>query len=43
MCVIQNAEAYLIMQFLEEVYFVLEGFHLPLQVQSGKGSIVHIL
>lgn len=31
------------MQLLEEVDFLLEGLYLPLQVQSGKGSIVYIL
>lgn len=36
-------ETYLFMQLLEEVYFLLKWFHLSLQVQSGKGSIVHIL
>lgn len=40
---IPNGESYLIMQLLEEVYFLLKWFHLPLQVQSGKRSIVHIL
>lgn len=34
---------YLVMQLLEEVDFILQGLHLPLQVQSGEGSIVHIL
>lgn len=31
------------MQLLEEVYFLLERLDLPLQVQSGEGSVVHIL
>lgn len=34
---------YLVMQLLEEVDFILQGLHLPLKVQSGEGSIVHIL
>lgn len=34
---------YLIMQLFKEVDFILQGLHLPLQVQSGEGSIVHIL
>lgn len=40
---IPNGEAYLIMQLLEEVYFLLKWFHLSLQVQSGKSGIIHIL
>ncbi len=31
------------MQLLEEVDFILEWLYLSLQVQSGEGSIVHIL
>lgn len=31
------------MQLLEEVDFLLEWLHFPLQVQSGEGSVVHIL
>lgn len=31
------------MQLLEEVYFILEWLYFPLQVQSGEGSIVHVL
>lgn len=39
----KNKNIYLVMQLLEEVDFILQGLHLPLKVQSGEGSIVHIL
>lgn len=42
-CSYNKKEAYLIMQLFEEVDFLLQRVHLPLEVQSSEGSIVHIL
>ncbi|TNN78804.1 hypothetical protein EYF80_010974 [Liparis tanakae] len=41
----QQAEkaAHLFVQLLEEDDFLLEGLHLPFQVQSGEGGVVHVL
>lgn len=40
---VNHCHSHLVMQLPEEEDFLLKRLHLPLQVETSKGGIVHIL